>query len=136
MQNAPHKDHSRNKKAVLLVNLGTPDDPSVSAVRAYLKQFLSDKRVIEIPALLWKLILYGIILPFRAKKSAANYKKIWDEDRHDSPLRLHLKDLKQALQNHYGDKMIIEAAMRYGKPSLDSSIKKESMVLVEAVCCE
>jgi ferrochelatase len=99
---------------VLLVNLGTPDAPDAPAVRRYLKQFLSDKRVVEIPALLWQPILRGIILRTRPKKSAHAYAQVWGPD--GSPLAAITAQQARALQVRLGDAAIVRHAMRYQNP--------------------
>jgi ferrochelatase len=107
------------KTAVLLVNLGTPDAPTPSAVRRYLAEFLSDPRVVEIPKPIWWLILHGIILRVRPAKSAAKYASIWME--HDSPLRHWTKQQAIGLQaalDAAGHKVAVRYAMRYGNPSM------------------
>ena len=83
---APYRHGNVTKAAVLLINLGTPDEPTPTAVRRYLAEFLSDRRVVEISPLLWKPILYGAILPTRPKKSAAKYASIWTKE--GSPLKV------------------------------------------------
>jgi ferrochelatase len=110
------------KKGVLLVNLGTPDEPTPFAVRRYLREFLSDSRVIEIPKIFWLFILYIIILPFRSYKSAKLYQKIWTEK--GSPLRVITASLTKKLQAYFGDEIIVEMAMRYGNPSIESVLIK------------
>ena len=106
--------------AVVLVNLGTPDAPTRKAVRRYLKEFLSDPRVVEIPRLVWWFILNLIILPFRSGKSAAKYKTIWT--REGSPLKVHTQaqaNLLRALLAERGHaNLTVAMAMRYGSPSL------------------
>lgn len=101
---------------VLLVNLGTPDAPEPKAVRRYLKQFLSDPRVIEIPAILWKPILHGIILPLRPRKSAHAYAQVWTDK--GSPLAAITADQAAALRGAFGPDVIVDYAMRYGNPSI------------------
>ena len=103
-----------SKTAVLLVNLGTPDSPKTSDVRSYLFQFLNDKRVIDIPWLLRKILVNGIIVPFRAPKSAKVYKELWTED--GSPIIYHTKDLCEKVQNLLGDDFHVDYAMRYKNP--------------------
>ncbi len=113
------KDHpsvATAKIGVLLVNLGTPDAPTTKAVRRYLKQFLSDKRVVEIPSLIWQPILQGIILNVRPRKSAANYAKVWAED--GSPLAVFTKRQTAALAKQMGAEADVRYAMRYGNPSI------------------
>ncbi|MDT0506633.1 ferrochelatase [Novosphingobium sp. MMS21-SN21R] len=116
------------KVGVLLVNLGTPDAPDAGAVKRYLKQFLSDKRVVEIPALVWQPILRGIILNTRPKKSAHAYAQVWSED--GSPLAAITKAQARALQARLGDSAIVRHAMRYQSPAMD----KELDALLEAGC--
>ncbi len=111
--------------AVVLANLGTPDAPTPAAVRVYLKQFLSDPRVVEIPRLLWWLILNGIILPFRSKQSAHKYASIWTPE--GSPLKVHTENQARLLQSVLaarGHQIRVEYAMRYGNPSLPSVLDK------------
>lgn len=111
---------------ILLINLGTPDAPTTSAVRAYLKEFLSDPRVVEIPRLLWWLLLHGIILNVRSKKSAAKYASIWLAE--GSPLRVHTEKQAVLLQGYLHERtrapLVIEYAMRYGNPSIPSALRK------------
>ncbi|MCL2523510.1 MAG: ferrochelatase [Betaproteobacteria bacterium] len=105
--------------AIVLVNLGTPDAPTASALRRYLKQFLVDPRVVEVPRALWWPILHGIILPFRAKRSAAKYAAIWQAE--GSPLRFHTERQAKLLQGFLGERgqrVAVAWAMRYGQPSL------------------
>ncbi|MDB2675052.1 ferrochelatase [Flavobacteriales bacterium] len=104
------------KKAVLLVNLGTPDSPKTSDVRSYLFQFLNDKRVIDIPWLLRKILVNGIIVPFRAPKSAKVYKELWTDE--GSPIVFHTHKLTQKLRESLGEDYHVEYAMRYKNPSL------------------
>ena len=115
---------SKDKTGVLITNLGTPGAPDAKSLRVYLNQFLSDPRVIEIPKFLWQIILKGIILQVRPRKSAANYKKIWTDN--GSPLldisNKQLSGIKKILSSKYPN---IEFAlgMRYGNPSIDSALK-------------
>ena len=114
------------KTGVLLVNLGTPDAPTAGALRRYLKEFLSDPRVVEIPRLVWMIILHGIILRVRPAKSAKLYESIWTEE--GSPLlaisNKQLDKVKQRLTQAYGDNVMVDVAMRYGNPSVSSVLKK------------
>ena len=114
------------RTAVVLVNLGTPDEPTSSAVRRYLKQFLSDPRVVEIPRPIWWFILHGIILPFRSGQSAKKYAAIWTRD--GSPLRVHTQKQAVLLRGILGERghhdVQVEHAMRYGQPSLPSVLDK------------
>lgn len=105
---------------VLLINLGTPDAPTPKAVRNYLKEFLSDPAVVKIPRLIWIFILYGFILPFRSRKSAKLYQKIWMPS--GSPLRIYSGELAEKLQNYLGEKYKVILAMRYGKPDIHTAI--------------
>ena len=106
---------------VLLVNLGTPAAPTAQAVRPYLKQFLSDPRVVEIPRLVWWPILNGIILNVRPKKSAHAYEQVWGPD--GSPLAAITKAQAAALQARLGDGVMVRWAMRYGNPALGAEVQ-------------
>jgi len=101
---------------LLIVNLGTPEAPTAKAVKRYLKQFLSDRRVVEIPALIWQPILRGIILNTRPKKSAAAYQKVWTDK--GSPLAFFTAAQAQALAPRLGEAVQIRYAMRYGEPAI------------------
>ncbi len=122
MTTLPASEHFQRKKtAVILMNLGTPDTPTVSGVRAYLKEFLSDQRVIEIPPLLWQIILRLFVLTFRPKKVAHAYESIWTPD--GSPLIAILKAQAQALDAKLkadGMDIPVYAATTYGNPSVQS----------------
>jgi protoporphyrin/coproporphyrin ferrochelatase len=111
-----HPDIPAPKIGVLLVNLGTPDAPTPQAVRRYLAEFLSDKRVVELPALLWKPLLHGVILNTRPRKSARAYAKVWMEE--GSPLAVHTKQQMAGLQQRLGDGVRVSYAMRYGRPGI------------------
>ncbi len=113
---ANHPSVASPKIGVLLVNLGTPDAPTKQAVKRYLKQFLSDRRVVEIPALLWQPILRGIILNTRPAKSAANYAKVWTDKR--SPLAFHTVAQTEAMATRLGEHAMVRYAMRYGSPAI------------------
>jgi protoporphyrin/coproporphyrin ferrochelatase len=110
---------------VLLVNLGTPDSPSYSAVRRYLRQFLGDRRVIETSRLIWLPLLYGVILPFRPLRTARKYRKIWMHD--GSPLAVYSQRLAvkvgARLQSRHGDDVRTALAMTYGNPSIAAAIQ-------------
>ncbi len=108
------------KIGVLLVNLGTPDAPDPASVRRYLGEFLSDRRVVEIPPLLWQPILRGIILRTRPKKSAHAYSQVWRED--GSPLAAITKAQARALQGAWGEQVLVDYAMRYGRPAIAERI--------------
>ena len=110
------------KVGVLLVNLGTPDAPTASALRRYLREFLSDPRVIEIPRLVWWFILHAIILRVRPKKSAALYKEVWMSE--GSPLLVISKQQQQAIQAQLGDGYSVKLGMRYGNPSIASALRE------------
>lgn len=111
-----------SKTGVLLINLGTPDSPSVPHVRSYLSQFLNDPRVIDIPWLLRKLLVNGIIVPFRAPKSAKVYKKLWTDQ--GSPLLYHSIRAKELLQAELGEKYDVYLAMRYKNPSIPTVLEE------------
>ncbi|MET0090481.1 MAG: ferrochelatase [Candidatus Thiodiazotropha sp.] len=101
---------------VLLVNLGTPDEPTPSAVKTYLAEFLSDPRIVSLPKWLWQIILRGIVLQVRPKRSAQAYASIWTDE--GSPLLVLSERLRDALQEQLGDQATVALAMRYGNPSL------------------
>lgn len=107
---------------VLLINLGTPDKADFWSLRRYLKQFLSDRRVIEVPAWIWQIILNGIILNTRPQKSAEAYRKIWRKDTNESPLRYFTRQQAEKLQERYQDRVLVDWAMRYGQPSISEKI--------------
>jgi len=113
---------------VLLINLGTPDAPDARAVRKYLAEFLSDPRVIEIPKLAWKPILYGLILPSRPRRSAEAYRQIWTNE--GSPLAVIARRQCEALRKRFGESAMIECAMRYGNPGIGESLER----LIHAGC--
>ena len=112
------------RTGVLLVNLGTPDAPTASAVRRYLHEFLSDPRVVTLPRLLWWPILYLVILPFRPARTARKYAAIWRED--GSPLRIYLARQVQMLRGYLGERakkaVPVAGGMRYGKPSIAEAL--------------
>jgi protoporphyrin/coproporphyrin ferrochelatase len=113
------------KTGVLLIQLGTPDSPRVSDVRSYLSEFLNDPRVIDLPYLIRKILVNGIIVPFRAPKSAKIYKELWELGEGESPLLTHTLALQALLQKNFeGEHVTIEMAMRYKNPSLDSVLEK------------
>ena len=107
---------------VLLINLGTPDAPEPGAVRAYLAEFLSDRRVVEIPPIAWQPILRGIILRTRPRKSAEAYRQVWTE--HGSPLAAISRRKAEALQQRLGDAVLVRHAMRYGRPSIAAELER------------
>jgi len=109
------------RTGVLLLNLGTPDEPKPAAVRRYLREFLSDPRVLDIPALGRALLLNAVILPFRPKRSAEAYTQIWTE--RGSPLLYHTADLAEALAVKLGGDCTVRFAMRYQNPSLQAALE-------------
>jgi ferrochelatase len=115
------------KTGVMLVNLGSPESAEPGAVRRFLREFLSDPRVVEIPKWLWFFILNGIVLLVRPKKSAAAYQKVWSEE-YGSPLihytKLQASELKAQLDVHVEGDVRVEAAMRYGQPSMASVMER------------
>lgn len=117
---------SPGNTGVLLINLGTPDAPTPAALRPYLKEFLSNRRVIEVPRLIWWPILYGFILPFRPKQSAEKYALIWTAE--GSPLKVHTERqtalLAEMLRNTVNNKLVVEYAMNIGNPSVASVLNK------------
>ena len=121
--NSSHPDIKFGKTGVLLINLGTPDSTSWWDIRKYLKEFLSDRRVIEVNPILWKIILNLFILTFRPSKTAHAYKKIWRRETNESPLLYFTRSQAKKLNNKIGDdKLIIDFAMRYGNPSIKSKL--------------
>ncbi len=115
-----------DKLGVLITNLGTPDSPTSSALRPYLKQFLSDPRVVEVPRFIWWFILNGVILNIRPSRSAKAYASVWTEQ--GSPLLAITKAQHSALakrcEAEFGDDVIVDFAMRYGNPSIDEAIDR------------
>ncbi|MCG6503358.1 ferrochelatase [Kingella sp. SNUBH-2017] len=111
----------RQKTGVLLINLGTPAAPTAAAVRPYLRSFLSDRRIVELPALLWQPLLRGVILPLRAKKSAANYAKVWFKE--GSPLEVFTRRQCEGLQSRLPEDVAVAYAMSYSEPSIPSAIE-------------
>lgn len=121
-----------SKKGILLVNLGTPDSPSTNDVRRYLDEFLMDPRVIDVNPALRTFLVKGLIVPFRSPKSAKLYQKIWDAET-GSPL-LHYSKLQHlALQQRLGDDYLVELAMRYQKPSIESALNRLKASLVDSI---
>lgn len=130
-------DHPRVKRAkigVLLANLGTPDGYDYWSMRRYLNEFLSDKRVVDISDWIWQPLLQLIILTKRPFASGANYKLIWNHDKNESPLLTITKDqtagIAAALEQLFGETVIVDFAMRYGNPTTESKVRK----LVDAGC--
>jgi ferrochelatase len=128
MKPTDHPAVANGKIGVLLVNLGTPDAPDAKAVRRYLAEFLSDRRVVEIPPIAWQPILRGIILNTRPKRSAHAYRQVWTEA--GSPLAAITADQAAKLQQRLGDAVRVAYAMRYGNPGIGAELQK----LVEAGC--
>ncbi|WP_326914091.1 ferrochelatase [Sphingopyxis chilensis] len=125
---ADHPAVAAPRVGVLLVNLGTPDAPDARSVRRYLGQFLSDRRVVEIPQILWQPILRGIILTTRPKKSAHAYAQVWTDE--GSPLAAITRAQSAAMQRALGDAAAVAYAMRYGQPAIGPAID----TLVAAGC--
>lgn len=111
---------------ILLTNTGTPNAPTTSAVRCYLREFLSDRRVVHLPRLVWLPILYGLVLPFRAPKSAKLYQEIWTPQ--GSPMRVHIEALTSALETALNatspKQFCVALGMNYGNPSIKAGLKK------------
>lgn len=129
-QNLPadHPPVTTGKVGLLLVNLGTPDAPTPAAVKRYLREFLSDRRVVELPAIAWQPILRGIVLNTRPKKSAHAYQQVWTD--RGSPLAVITEDQADGLQQRLGDGVKVSFAMRYGNPSIPSRLTE----MMEAGC--
>ncbi len=120
-----YRHGSEARVGVVLANLGTPDAPTPAAVRVYLKQFLSDPRVVEIPRAIWWFILNGIILPFRSRQSAHKYASIWTNE--GSPLKLHTERQARLLQQalvQRGHAVRVDYAMRYGSPGVPAVLDR------------
>jgi protoporphyrin/coproporphyrin ferrochelatase len=111
---------------VLLVNLGTPDAATPAAVRRYLKEFLTDRRVIEKKSLLWKLVLNGVILPIRSRRKARDYQKIWNQEKNESPFKTITRSQAEKLAGilePLGKHVFVDWAMRYASPSIASRLE-------------
>jgi len=121
--NKDHPEVKFGKTGVLIINLGTPDSTSWWDIRKYLREFLSDRRVIEINPFIWQIILNLFILTFRPSKTAHAYKQIWRKENNESPLLYYTKKqttcLKEKIEN---EKIIVDFAMRYGNPSIKSKL--------------
>jgi ferrochelatase len=124
-----HPSIPPRKIGVLLVNLGTPDAPEAPAVRRYLAEFLSDRRVVEIPPIAWKPILHGIILRTRPAKSAHAYKQVWTEE--GSPLAAITARQALAIRQRWGEDVLVDWAMRYGNPGLRPAVDRMKRAGVE-----
>ena len=119
-----HPNIPKEKVGVLLLNLGTPDSTDFWSIRRYLKEFLSDNRVIEVNPIIWQIILNLFILTFRPSKTAKAYKEIWMKDKNMSPLRYYTMMQTQKLSKKFNmENLIIDFAMRYGSPSINGKIK-------------
>ena len=123
----PYTHGTQPRIGVLLINLGTPEAPTVAAVRAYLKEFLSDSRVIEIPRFIWLPILHLFVLTTRPKASARRYAQVWMSE--GSPLRVHTERQVALLRGHLGERakhlpLIVDYAMRYGAPSIPDKLRE------------
>ena len=120
-----HPDIKFGKTGVLLINLGTPDSTDWWDIRRYLKEFLSDTRVIEVNPVLWQIILNLFILNIRPSKTAHAYKKIWLKETDESPLRYYTRNQAEKLQQELvGENIIVNFAMRYGNPSIKSKLNE------------
>lgn len=113
------------KVGVLLVNLGTPDGTDYRSMWRYLREFLSDPRVIELPRVIWYPILYGAVLTTRPQRSGKNYEKIWNRDRNESPLRTYTRAQSEKLGAALADlpNVVVEWGMRYGSPSTENALR-------------
>ena len=122
------KDHPQvkfGKTGILIINLGTPDSTSWWDIRKYLKEFLSDRRVIEVNPIIWQIILNLFILTFRPAKTAKAYKKIWRKENNESPLLFFTREQAKKLNGRIGsDRLMVDFAMRYGNPSINSRLIK------------
>ena len=121
--NNDHPEIRFGKTGILLINLGTPDSTDWWDIRKYLKEFLSDRRVIEVNPILWQIILNLFILTFRPSKTSHAYKKIWRKESNESPLLYFTRNQAQKLKDKIGnEKIIVDFAMRYGNPSIKSKL--------------
>ena len=120
-----HPEVKFGKTGILLINLGTPDSTSWWDIRKYLKEFLSDRRVIEVNPIIWQVILNLFILTFRPSKTAHAYKQIWFRETDESPLRYFTRNQAEKLEKKVGsENILVEFAMRYGNPSIKSKLHK------------
>ena len=118
-----HPEVKFGKTGILLINLGTPDSTSWWDIRKYLKEFLSDRRVIEVNPIIWQVILNLFILTFRPSKTAHAYKQIWFRETDESPLRYFTRNQAEKLEKKVGsENILVEFAMRYGNPSIKSKL--------------
>ena len=128
----PPVDHpaiTPRRIGVLLVNLGTPDAPDKQSVKRYLREFLSDRRVVELPAILWQPLLRGVVLNTRPKQSAHAYGQVWTPE--GSPLEVITRAQAEAMQNAFGAGVTVDYAMRYGKPSI-----AERLAVMKSAGCD
>lgn len=125
--------NTKDKVGVLLVNLGTPDSPKTGDVRRYLREFLMDKRVVDYPVIPRWMLVNLIIAPFRAPKSAKEYRKLW-QDR-GSPLKFYGEDVVKLLQQELDERYVVKLAMRYQKPSLKNVLKELQQEKVSSIIC-
>ena len=129
---------SKATTGVLLVNLGTPDSPETPDVRKYLREFLMDKRVIDIPFISRWFLINFVIAPFRSPKSAKVYKQLWEE--RGSPLKFYGEDVKLQLQQKLGDEYLVSLGMRYQSPSIATALQElkdaavSNIVLIPRFC--
>jgi len=123
---AGHPQIKPAKVGIMLVNLGTPDGTDFAPMWRYLREFLSDPRVIELSRVVWYPILYGLVLTTRPKKSGANYKTIWNEAKNESPLRTYTRAQAEKLSQILADQpnVVVDWGMRYGTPSIASSVQR------------
>ena len=120
-----HPDVKFGKTGILIINLGTPDSTGWWDIRKYLKEFLSDKRVIEVNPFIWQVILNLIILNLRPSKTAHAYKKIWIKETDESPLRFFTRSQANKISSNISNKnILVDYAMRYGNPSIKSKLTK------------
>ena len=120
-----HPEVKFGKTGILIINLGTPDSTNWFDIRKYLKEFLSDKRVIEVNPIIWQVILNLFILNFRPSKTAHAYKQIWFRETDESPLRYFTRNQAEKLEKKVGsENILVEFAMRYGNPSIKSKLHK------------
>ena len=118
-----HPDIKFGKTGILIINLGTPDSTSWWDIRKYLKEFLSDKRVIEVNPIIWQVVLNLFILTFRPSKTAHAYKQIWFKETNESPLRYFTRIQAEKLEQKVGsENILVKYAMRYGNPSIKSKL--------------
>ena len=129
----PYAHGTIPRAGILLINLGTPEAPTVAAVRSYLREFLSDPRVVEIPRAIWNPILYGLVLNTRPRKSAERYAAIWTKD--GSPLAVYTERQAKLLQGLMGERLkmpiVVEHAMRYGEPAIATVLSRMKGAHVE-----